>query len=286
MKQLIVNADDLGADQPRNDGIFEAITAGSVTSCSILPNGPSLADALNRIRSLNLKNISWGIHLNLSEGKPLSKGLKRLTGPDDRFLGKAPAHRLLVHRGDTELEEEVCKELAAQILSLQNAGIPINHLDGHQHVHVFPAVVRLAAEAAKTNGIPWIRTPEEPSDGFSGYSPLSPLANEACFFNGHAEAARPLFIAMGIYTTDHFRGLHLKGHLPASQWMEFLESIPPGLTELMVHPGRAVSRAAGPFSSFSTTDREKELEALTDGRFRTALLKTGVAITPFPERMD
>jgi chitin disaccharide deacetylase len=285
MKRLIVNADDLGADKPRNDGIIEAITAGSVTSCSILPNGPSLADALDKIRALNLKNISWGIHINLSEGKPLSKGLRRLTNPDDRFLGKASAQRLLVHRGDLELEEEIREELAAQIRLLQNAGVPIDHMDGHQHVHIFPAVVRLAAEAAKANGIPWIRTPEEPSDGFSGYSPLSLLANEALFFNGHAEAARPLFTAMGIFTADHFRGLYFKGHLPASQWMEFLESMPQGLTELMVHPGRSAGHASGPFSSFSTADREKELEALTDGRFRAALLKTGVTITPFPERL-
>jgi predicted glycoside hydrolase/deacetylase ChbG (UPF0249 family) len=29
MKQLIVNADDLGADEARNRGIFEAIEAGA-----------------------------------------------------------------------------------------------------------------------------------------------------------------------------------------------------------------------------------------------------------------
>jgi hypothetical protein len=88
---------------------------------------------------------------------------------------------------------------------------------------------------------------------------------------------------MGISATDHFRGLYLKGKLPVSHWMDFLEAIPPGLTELMVHPGRAPGYAAsGPFSGFSTTDREKELEALVNGRFRAALLKTGVELTPFP----
>jgi D-alanine-D-alanine ligase-like ATP-grasp enzyme len=40
MRRLIVNADDLGADEARNEGIFEAIRAGVVTSASILPNGP------------------------------------------------------------------------------------------------------------------------------------------------------------------------------------------------------------------------------------------------------
>jgi len=90
MKQLIVNADDLGADEARNAGIFEAIEAGVVTSASILPNGPALEDALRRIRS-SCRPISLGVHINLSEGRPLSGPLPLLTGGDEHFLGKARA---------------------------------------------------------------------------------------------------------------------------------------------------------------------------------------------------
>ena len=67
MKQLIVNADDLGAGEARNAGIFDAIEAGSVTSVSILPNGPALEDALRRIRALRLKGVSFGVHFNISK---------------------------------------------------------------------------------------------------------------------------------------------------------------------------------------------------------------------------
>jgi hypothetical protein len=141
----------------------------------------------------------------------------------------------------------------------------------------------LAAEAAKIFGIPWMRVPDELPDDFSAGWSSARDRDEALFFSGHAQAARPLFAEMGISATDHFRGLYLKGKLPVSHWMDFLEAIPPGLTELMVHPGRAPGYAAsGPFSGFSTTDREKELEALVNGRFRAALLKTGVELTPFP----
>ena len=283
MKRLIVNADDLGADEARNAGIFDGIAAGIITSCSLLPNGPALEDAIEKIRVRNLKNISFGIHLNLSEGKPLSSGLRHLTGPDGSFLGKASAQRLLAHCGNAELEGEIRREFIAQILRLQNAGIPIDHLDGHQHVHILPAVATLTAEVAKANAIPWVRVPEEPycSASFGLISPS--LEDEARFFSRHAEASRPLFIASGIYGTDHFRGLYLKGHLPALNWMEFLESIPQGLTELMVHTGYAANPAASnPFSGFSTMEREKELESLIDGRFGAALQKNGVELVPFP----
>ena len=42
MKQLIINADDFGADEARNAGIIEAIQKGVATSASLLANGPAL----------------------------------------------------------------------------------------------------------------------------------------------------------------------------------------------------------------------------------------------------
>ena len=89
MKRLIINADDLGADEARNTGIFEGIQAGTVTSASILPNGPELQDALKRIHTESFRNVSWGVHLNLSEGKPVSTGNSILLGPNGMFLGKS-----------------------------------------------------------------------------------------------------------------------------------------------------------------------------------------------------
>jgi chitin disaccharide deacetylase len=283
MKRLIVNADDLGVDKARNAGIFEAIAAGSVTSCSLLSNGPALEDAIDNIRDCKLNNISFGVHLNLSEGRPLSSGLRQLTDQDGKFLGKASAQRLLTRCANPELEEEIRREFTVQILRLRNADILIDHLDGHQHIHVLPAVVRITAEVVIENEIPWVRIPEEPPCRGSSGLISSSLEDEARFFCRHAQSARLLFSASGIYGTDHFRGLSLKGHLPALEWMEFLESIPHGLTELMVHPGHAADPAdSTPFSGFSTLERERELDALIDGRFRAALQKAGVELAPFP----
>ena len=284
MKRLIVNADDLGAGESRNAGIFDAIEAGSVTSVSILPNGPALEDALRGIRALHFKNISFGVHLNISEGKPIASASRCILGPDGCFRGKRRAQSLLLCRENSELEKEIRKELSAQIMLIQDAGIQVDHLDGHQHVHILPAVVRAAAEAAKKHGISWVRIPAEPCPNF-GKRHIR-VMEEASFFSRHASAARAFYDAMGIHATDHFRGLFLKGKLPAETWSDFLESIPSGLTELMVHPGRADAAASGPFARFSTAAREKELTALTDGRFFAALLKTGVTLTPYPDIKD
>jgi predicted glycoside hydrolase/deacetylase ChbG (UPF0249 family) len=281
MKRLIVNADDLGADMGRNAGIFEAIEAGVVTSVSILANSPALADALHRIRSLDSNAISLGVHCNLSQGNPVTSGLKRLTGPNGCFRGKKATQQLLVGSADPEIEDEIRTELEAQIAKLLDAGIQLDHLDGHQHIHILPAVIRTAVAVAKLHGIPWIRIPEEHASQL-GDMPDDEV-DEARFFCTHAEAARPLFRESGFLIPDNFSGLYFKGRLPDSNWVGFLQKIPPGITELMVHPGRvSQNSAANPLSSFSTQDREKELQALADGRFGRALLEAGVGLTRFP----
>jgi predicted glycoside hydrolase/deacetylase ChbG (UPF0249 family) len=284
MRQLIVNADDLGADGARDDGIFEAIQAGVVTSVSILANGPTSHDAMTRLRSLGLRNVSPGVHLNLSEGKPLSAGLKLLTGPDGFFLGKAQTRQILLSRGDTILAREIAEEVSCQIRALQDEGMEIRHLDGHQHVHVFPAAIRAVLEAAEKHHIPWMRIPEEPPSPAQSHECSDDLLNEGQFFSHLAETARVQLQGTCVRSTDYFRGLYFKGRINAPLLQEFAGTIPEGLTELMVHPGRvARCRSSGPFSNFSTVEREQELEALVHKGFRAELSKRGIDLTPFPQ---
>jgi len=279
MRRLIINADDLGADEARNEGIFEAIEAGVVTSASLLPNGPALGHALERIRSGGFERVSFGVHLNLTEGRPLSEGLERLSGRDGNFLGKAAAQRLLMRTGDEALEKAIGAETARQIARLLDAGIAVTHLDGHQHVHVFPAALRAVAAAAERRGIRRMRIPEEtfpPGDDVP-----ADLLEEARRFSALGREARTFLRGAGIVSSDHFRGLALKGRLDLGRLMELVGALPGGTTELMVHPGRVPDR--DPFSAFSSTDRERELEALLNPRFRLALEERGVVLVSYRE---
>ena len=284
MKRLIINADDLGADEARNAGIFEAIREGMVTSVSLLANGPAFKDAIRGISSLGEKKVSIGIHLNLSQGMPLVSGLRRLTGRDGHFLGKARAHEVLSGPRDSDLEREIQQELDVQIRVLKESGLPISHLDGHQHVHVFPAAVPATVSLARMHRIPWMRAPEEPDPNPDEAEVGIHLLREGRNFSALGKAARPLLSGAGIRMTDNFRGLYLKDRVSLSSLVESLQTLPEGLTELMVHPGRVFPPSpSNPFSQFSTVYREKELEALLDKDFRKALAEKGVDLVPFPE---
>ena len=312
MKRLIINADDCGADEARNAGIFEAIKKGVVTGASILPNGPAFNDAIQRIKSINNKKVSWGVHINLSEGKPLSSGLHILTGPDGCFHGKSAAIKIfesrLPNRGNapagpllnegwnkigscdtksssrTAMEEEISAEIDAQIKKLIDAGVFVTHIDGHHHVHIFPAVIETVIEMAQKYSIPWIRMPEEAKPSYSNLDISEGISAEAGLFSKYAAEARTRIETSGIRTTNHFRGLYLKGRLSPLMMEELLLTLPDGLTEFMTHPGHAHTwRSSGPFSTFSTHDRERELTTLLHPDFPVLLKRSGVTLTSFPE---
>ncbi|MEI7637011.1 MAG: ChbG/HpnK family deacetylase [Syntrophus sp. (in: bacteria)] len=301
MKYLIVNADDFGADVCRNQGIAEAVAVGVVTSVSVLVNGPAFDDALARLPAWQGRGVSVGLHVNLSEGYPVCKGLAVLPDEHGCFRGKSSTHKLLMQKGNQELEREIAREIEAQIGLLESKGIKIIHLDGHQHVHVFPMVIGAAIRAARRHGITWLRIPEEmatvaitsdnyscpnhlPDHGEANHDQTEILRREAYIFSRLAAAARPLLKGSDIRTTDHFRGLYLKGRLSFPRLEMLLNDLPVGITELMAHPGRApAGPGQGPFSAFSNMNREEELDVLLDPRLLKTLKEKGVFLTPYPE---
>src|SRR5450759_2760437 len=134
--RLIVHADDFGESVEITRGICTAIEGSAVTSTTIMANMPGTADALERVAGL-ADQASFGVHLNLCEGGPLTTG-RTLVGRRGDFHGK----RALFLRAISGMlsETEVEAELRAQIAVVHDAGIRISHADGHKHLHQLPVV--------------------------------------------------------------------------------------------------------------------------------------------------
>jgi len=252
-RYLIVTADDYNTDRARNRGILETVSKGIVTSVSVLANLPWEENAVTELKAACGPRI--GIHLNLTRGKPLCSALKTLTPATGCFFTKQTAlQKALLGMFDLQETE---KELSAQIELLMTAGIVPDHIDGNNHIHVFPGIATVVARLANRYGIRKVRLPLE---GFSFLRQYGkPNALKKYFIGLLAKQARPVFKSHGLCFTDYFAGMQFPAVANTASLRSFLQTLPHGVTELMCHPGFKND----PHNPFSTEEREQELYSLT-----------------------
>jgi hopanoid biosynthesis associated protein HpnK len=274
-RRLIVNADDFGLSEAVNDGIAEAHRRGIVTSASLMACGPAFAHAVALARDMG--TLDLGVHLTLTEEAPLSPAAEvpTLLGADGRFHPHATSFVRRYFAGGISLRE-VEREFEAQIARVLDHGLRVSHLDGHQHVHMVPAIRRIAGRLARKHGIAAIRYPREAPRPYmlrergAGGRLLQMLAlNAFCAAADSGDARRP----------DHFVGFFYGGRLTKANLLRLLQTLPAaGTCELMCHPGRDDPNAARAHWHYRWQD---ELDALTDAEVRGWLQAQGIALVPY-----
>lgn len=271
MKWLIVTADELGLSSKRNQGIVDAHHQGIVTSAGMLAYGPAFREAVQIAKALPKLDI--GLHLNLSEGEPLVLGHKTLVNPDGAFWGRAEARRRI--KEDLFDLREVEKEADAQFDTLKRAGIRMSHLSSVDHVHIRGGLAKPLALLAKRYGLRCFRCPAD------RLRPPSLKLDEGRMaaveeYHQSALSAISVYASARLRSTENFGGAAISGFLTPDLLIELLETLPVGLTELMVHPGLKATE-----SGFEGPEREAELRALTDPRIKPLLKKLGIGLTHF-----
>ncbi len=270
---LIVNADDYMSDTERNRGILEAAASGMLTSASALTNTTGPESALKDLAQVLGPHI--GVHLNLTHGRPLSKDVHSLTGPRGDFLPKGAAwHRAL--SGGYNLDE-LRREWSAQIEAFCHCGLSPDHLDGNNHLHVFPGCARICAELAVQFNIKSVRLPLEPpgAPGLCGRAGLKRL-----FIALLAQRARSVFHTCGLRMPDRMYGIAFPRPGDAGSLQRFLKTLPPGIHELMCHPGY---RAPYSHAFARSNEREQELRSLTAADVRAAIAAEGIRLISFSD---
>jgi hopanoid biosynthesis associated protein HpnK len=277
IRQLVVNADDFGISRGVNRGIVEAHRAGLVTSASLMPNLPSAEDALTR--AAICPDLGLGLHLTLTAGRPLCPPdrVPTLVDADGRFpvLGTLLARLSLgrVHGDDLR------RELTAQVEWALRRGIRPDHVDSHHHVHVHPRVAPTVIALAREHGVTWIRCPVErgPSPALLKLPPKDAARTVAISTFG--VITRVLVKRAGLRTARHFRGIGLGMGFGEERLLAVLGGLPPGLTELMTHPGYLDDELA--WHTDFAEGRDRELSALTTLAAREAVRRRRIRLTSF-----
>jgi hopanoid biosynthesis associated protein HpnK len=287
MKNLIVNADDLGWTEGVNRGILEAHRNGIVTSASLLANGASFADGIDAAKST--PGLGVGVHLNLSDGAPVAPRelVTSLLNNDGEFNGGPENLLMRIARGALETNE-VEQEWEAQIEKVREAGIQPTHLDGHKHVHMLPGLFEIAIRLAKRNNIGAIRIAHEASSLRAALSADDERHTATVLKQGVqarglkllARDAREQARHAGISTSDYFCGIAQTGEMTKDGVAQLLRSLPEGTTELMCHPGY-VDQALQHSPTRLQNSRATELAILTDSEIRNLVASQGIRLIDY-----
>jgi predicted glycoside hydrolase/deacetylase ChbG (UPF0249 family) len=267
--RLIINADDLGSSPVVDRGIFRVFETGGITSASLFANGRSFGDAAREIRTLGLP---VGVHLNLSEGRPLTGPIRGLTNGGGDFPGKLETRRILA-RGVVD-GAGLRRELSAQVLRMLEAGLVPDHLDTHQHAILFAPVTAAVIEVAQSFSIAALRLPEpaEPSAA----DPQDPLGEELAFYRRSAPAVKKALRNAGLASPDGLWGMPFLNRMDEPALRGIIGALPPGTWELMVHPGYG-----DPTHPFAGPEREVELKALTASAVRRLMGERKIRLINF-----
>ncbi len=268
---LIINADDLGAGDPTDQGIIEAFTRGVVSSASLLANGSSFNSAVRMAIEVSLPT---GVHLNLSEGFSLSGVIAGLTDANGQFPGKVASRKRFIAG---EIDTVALKnEFMAQIDKVKASGLQPDHLDTHQHCALFPLITTALISAAKSSGIKRMRLAQPVRS--ANEDPPPPLGDDMRLYRQLAPEMARMIKAAGIATPDGLLGMPLLDRLDEQHLSQILTYLAPGTWELMVHPGYF-----DPDRAFAGSERERELTALTSEQVRELIEQQAINLINFKE---
>ncbi len=194
---IFIVADDLGLDPAVNGGIFFAFKNGLISGASLMANGEAFDDAIKRLRDLPGANI--GIHLVLVEERPLTS--IKLPKNHKTFFIKYVLGMIK--------KDEIINELEAQIQKILGAGIKLQFINSHQHLHLLPGIMDVTISLAKKYKIPYIRIVNEPLKSKGGLFRKAQLI----FLNFLSLMAKKKISRAGLRCNDFLVGFINAGNL-------------------------------------------------------------------------
>ncbi len=267
-RNLVLHADDFGMNAAVTDGILAGFREGLLTSTAILTNAPDCARAISQWKSLQLQlaqhnlpslaarerlsdalsPFDLGIHLNLTQGRPLTAD--RYPAPLLDAAGRFPgvfglARRLLI--SGRNFRAAIERELTAQIEVLLDHGIAPTHLNSHQYIDLFPVVAALTPELLRRYSIRVVRVPWErgltQTTLFNHFDPIHKRPLNWCLGQIKRMFAFRYLIEMArrrvAHPTTYFGTSHA-GQINSDVMRKFVTLAASGFTEIGMHPGRPI----------------------------------------------
>jgi hopanoid biosynthesis associated protein HpnK len=237
VKKLIVTADDFGLSLPVNEAVERAHQHGILTAASLMTGAPARDDAVERARKLG--RLGVGIHLTLVDGCPVlpPTQVPDLVGKDGRF-STDPVKFGTALFFSKEMRRQAEAEITAQFDAFRKTGLAMDHINGHQHFHMHPAISKIIARLAPEFGHPPVRIPVEPL--LPSYRATSDRFRERLsswlFFLAQTRLLRRRARKAGLSVNDYVFGLNDSGAMLETRVLRLLDHLPRGTSEIYFHP--------------------------------------------------
>lgn len=265
-----VTADDYGLDPGINEAIEVLAEKNRITAVSVMTHADA---ALDSVDNLPPESVYSGVHLTFTLERPLLDDIE-LDPLLDRS-GRLPAShwvlakKLALHpRAVGALQ----REAEAQIKRFLGLGLPLNFVNSHQHVHLYPPLWAALVELLREYPIAAIRQ--------AASLPITPNRTGLVVIASRVSWRRwPLPKVVRLEPI----GLHKSGRMGAREVGRILSAYhrPPAgcrtrQTELIVHPG--IERPGGVRARYGHWDDyswASEFEQLASGAIQTMVERHG-----------
>jgi len=158
--QVILTADDFGRSPSINAAVMQAHREGVLTSASLMVTGDACGEAVALAHAT--PTLAVGLHLIVSGGRAALNPweIPHLVDASGRFPDD-PLRLGLRYAFDRTAQQDLAREIAAQFERFAATGLPLSHVDGHQHLHVHPVVFNLLLPLAHQYGAHGVRLPRD-----------------------------------------------------------------------------------------------------------------------------
>ena len=269
-RRLIVNADDFGRSPAVNAAVLQAHREGILTTASLMVNEPACAEAVALAKAN--PRLGVGLHLALLCGRA---GLSPTEVPglvnDAGEFSAKPVEVGWRYFFQRSLRPQLEAEIAEQFRRFHATGLPLDHVNGHLHLHLHPTVFRILMSDAAQLGIKRLRLTFDPfrinlrvASGHLLYRVL-----HAAIYHTLSARARPALAQRGIRHTDAVFGLLQNARVDEPFVTRLLPQLPAGDSELYSHP--------------SLNEFENEFEALVSPRVRKQVNQLGIKLIRYQD---
>ena len=268
---LIVTADDFGLHESVNEAIERASRDGILTAASLMVGAPAAADAIRRAHEL--PHLRVGLHLVLADGLAVlgPEVIPGLADESGRMNSQMFVNgvRFFAMR---KLRRQLEAEIRAQFSAFARTGLALDHVNVHKHFHLHPTLLEMLLRIGREYGVAAVRVPDEPLWFAARGGRWIPGMSAAMLAPWNALMKRRLRAAHMLHNDSIF-GVAASGAMDEETLLAVLARLPPGITEIYLHPATLSGSAIA--ASMNGYRHADEFAALLSPRVRAAVVAAG-----------